>query len=573
MDIVIAHGLVIVYSDGKRMTRDRYPRLLERRGLVRAIPNLKFRDGLTQPRKRISVPSSASSGILPLVALEPGGPVWNFGFRRSAGDGVPRRWIQARGASGFGALDAVHEGNANAIEPGNQPMEEVRDVLIVEDSRLQAKRLRKFLEEHGMRVLVASNGVEGLRLAEEHRPPLIISDIIMPEMDGFEMCRRIKRDPGLRSIPVILLTSLSTPEDILRGLESGADSYVSKPFDGAVLLSRIKAVAAAPKLEEEARSLRIIHVDLGGKRYDIASDRLQILNLLLSTYQDVVLQNQKLRDMRARLVMLNEKLEKMVEERTTELTKEVAERRKAQEALAEQARELARSNAELEQFAYVASHDLQEPLRTVSNCAQLLARKYSGRLDEEADQFLTYAVEGVDRMRSLITGLLEYSRVETRGHELQTIDMSEVMENTLANLRNAIEENDAVVAFERLPTVKADARQMGQLLQNLVGNAVKFRAEEPPRIRVWAEEQNSEWVFAVQDNGIGLEPDQGERIFEIFQRLHSVSEFPGTGIGLAVCKKIVEQHGGAIWVESEPGRGTTFRFTLPRPDSPEEVAV
>ncbi|GEM_PF-2034622 len=257
------------------------------------------------------------------------------------------------------------------------------------------------------------------------------------------------------------------------------------------------------------------------------------------------------------------KLEVRVLERTAQLEGEVAARRQGEDKLREVMAELQRSNEELEQFAYVASHDLHEPLRMVTSYMQLLARRYKGILDNEADDFINYAVDGAARMQAMINALLDYSRVGTRGKQFEPVDSETVFENALYNLEILIEENGAVVTHDPLPPVVADKTQMGQLLQNLIGNAIKFHGEEPPRIHVSAVRQGEEWVFSVSDNGIGIESQYANHIFEIFQRLHTRAQYPGTGIGLSVCRKIVERHGGRIWMESEPGKGTTFYFTIP----------
>lgn len=260
------------------------------------------------------------------------------------------------------------------------------------------------------------------------------------------------------------------------------------------------------------------------------------------------------------------------------ISEDVTDRKQAEEALAEKTRELQRSNADLEQFAYVASHDLQEPLRMIASYVQLLERRYRGKLDADADEFIGYAVDGAKRMQTLINDLLSYSRVGTKGRPFEPTDCEKVLDHVLSDLKGAIEDSHAQVTHNPLPTVNADPVQIAQLLQNLVNNAIKFHGDQPPRVHISAKPPTEppdqgqpgqpgpaakEWLFSVRDNGIGIPPEHRDRIFLIFQRLHTRQEYPGTGIGLAVAKRIVERHGGRIWVESEPGLGSTFYFTIP----------
>lgn len=242
---------------------------------------------------------------------------------------------------------------------------------------------------------------------------------------------------------------------------------------------------------------------------------------------------------------------------------DITEERLAEEKLKKTLEDLERSNKELEQFAYVASHDMQEPLRMVSSYTQLLERRYKDKLDTDANEFIAYAVDGANRMQRLIQDLLAFSRVSSRGKSLTPTDCNAVLGTVRINLSVAIEENNARVTHDELPIVMADDTQLVQVFENLIGNAIKFHSEEPPRIHVSAEKNKKEWIFSIRDNGKGIDPQYHERIFVIFQRLQGKGEYPGTGIGLAICKRIIERHGGRIWVESEPEKGSIFYFTIP----------
>ncbi len=257
-----------------------------------------------------------------------------------------------------------------------------------------------------------------------------------------------------------------------------------------------------------------------------------------------------------------------VEEAGKELAEANLELKEAREQLSVYADRLRSSNAELEQFAYAASHDLKEPLRMVDGYVRLLATRYGGKLDEQADQYIAYTVDGVERMQSLIQDLLTYSRVETHGQPFEPTESARALDWAVANLEAAIAESGASVTHDALPEVIAEPTQLGQLFQNLVGNAIKYRADAPPAVHVSADRVDESWRFTVADNGMGIAPDDLEHVFELFRRLDTGEEHSGTGIGLAVCKRIVERHGGRIWVDSVPGKGSNFRFTLPDGESP-----
>ena len=245
------------------------------------------------------------------------------------------------------------------------------------------------------------------------------------------------------------------------------------------------------------------------------------------------------------------------------VNRDITEHKRLEEALAHEREELARSNAELEQFAYVASHDLQEPLRMVSSYVQLLARRYQGRLDRDAEEFIGFAADGAARMQQMIVDLLALSRLGTHGQQFAAVPCDGALDQALTNLQTAIQESKAKIRRDPLPTVMADHAQLVQLFQNLIGNALKFRGKRAPRVHISAELHAEAWVFSVRDNGIGIDPAYAERVFVLFQRLHGRSEYAGTGIGLAICKKTVGQHGGRIWVESQLNKGSTFYFSLP----------
>jgi light-regulated signal transduction histidine kinase (bacteriophytochrome) len=248
----------------------------------------------------------------------------------------------------------------------------------------------------------------------------------------------------------------------------------------------------------------------------------------------------------------------------TAAIRDISVRKSSDEHLVKTVAELKRSNDELQQFAYVSSHDLQEPLRMVSSYTQLLAKRYKGRLDSDADEFIAFAVDGCNRMQGLIQDLLAYSRAGSNGKALREISGEDALKAALTNLRAAMEQSGAVVTNDSLPAIRTDETQLTQIFQNLVGNAIKYRRAESPQVHISASKNGgNEWIFSVRDNGLGIDPQYFDRIFILFQRLHGRDEFEGTGIGLAICKKVLERLGGRIWVESQPEKGSTFYFALP----------
>jgi signal transduction histidine kinase len=337
----------------------------------------------------------------------------------------------------------------------------------------------------------------------------------------------------------------------LRKQKTGTNDQTLRQGIGKPTMDRLRSqIAEMKSIERQLLLQRSNTADASSqktKRLIVAGNLLAITFLL---FAGVVISREmrRRRSAEEEVRELNSQLERRVEERTAEL--------RARE------RELSRSNEELQQFAYVASHDLQEPLRMVASFTQLLAKRYNGQLDNDARDFIKFAVDGATRMQTLIGDLLTYSRVGTQMKPLEPVSCERIVDQVLSTFRLAISENHASITRGPLPEVMADRTQLSQLFQNLISNAMKFRREDAPRIHISAEMNGAGWKFTVSDNGIGIQKEHEQRIFVIFQRLHTKVEYPGTGIGLAICKKIVERHGGRIWIEPSPEHGTTFCFTL-----------
>jgi signal transduction histidine kinase len=409
---------------------------------------------------------------------------------------------------------------AAAMTP-EAPQPDTVKILLVDDKPENLVALEAVLDGLGQELIKAQSGKDALRACLEHDFAAILLDVKMPDMDGFETAAMIREREQSKDTPIIFLTALKSEEHLFRGYYMGAVDYLYKPIVPEVLRSKVA-----------------VFVDLSRKNAILKKNRDALEQKNAELQQEVAERMRAEADVRR----LNAELERRVEERT---------------------RELSRMNDELRQFAYVASHDLQEPLRTVASYAQLLARRYRGKLDKDADEFIGYMVGGVTRMHTLLNDMLAYSRVtESRDRPLVPANLNAVVQSALMNLDLTISENHAVVQVESLPTLPGDEIQLTQVFQNLIGNAIKYKSSEPPRITISAEEGPDEWIISVTDNGIGVDPQYSERIFGIFKRLHG-RELPGTGMGLAICKRIVERHNGRIWVESESGNGARFCFTLP----------
>jgi two-component system, NtrC family, sensor kinase len=394
-----------------------------------------------------------------------------------------------------------------------------KKILAIDDSPTYLHELAAQLQAETYDVVLAHCGEEALELLAIQAVDCILLDLVMPGLSGEETCRRIKAVPEWRGIPLILLTAQEGRDAMIQGINAGADDYIIKSSDFDVLKARVRAQLRRKQLEDEnqrtGEELLLKQVEAANAARELAETRAAFLA--------------NLEGKNAELAAANRALE--------------------------------RSNSELEHFAYVASHDLQEPLRTVASFVQLLQMRYQGKLDRTADEYIQFAVGGAVRMKQLINDLLAYSRVG-RGKPIGPTDSEQTLKYVLTDLSLRIEEYGARVTHDPLPVVLADETQLGQVFQNLLDNALKFRGSRAPEIHISAQRQRDEWLFSVRDNGIGIDHQYWERVFTVFQRLHTQAEYPGTGIGLSICRRILERFGHSIWVESQPGGGATFYFTL-----------
>ncbi len=429
-------------------------------------------------------------------------------------------------------------GEATALFTSGSSLFKRSRILAVDDSPTYLEFLEESFKADGIHMDSAASGAEALEKINQTKYDCILVDLVMPEIDGIQLCSKILdlRRSIAEPMVVLMLTAHETKEDMTRALEAGADDFVGKSNDISVIKARMLALLRRKFIQEDNQR---IFEELKRKELEAERSRIQA-------------------DAAQAKAVLAEKLQQTVQE----LEKEIEERKRMEKQIKTYSHELERSNRELELFAYAASHDLQEPLRAISSYLQLVERRYNNKLDHKGQDFIQRAVKGAKRMQDMINDLLTYSRITTRAAVFKTCSLEKILDRVLNNLSVAIEKSGALITREPLPQLACEESQFTRLLQNLCSNALKFCEKDRPEVHISAKEQDQHWLFSVKDNGIGIKAEHKEIIFHIFHRLHGRGEYPGTGIGLAICQKIVEQHGGTIWLESQPGEGSTFYFTI-----------
>ncbi|MCX6279480.1 MAG: ATP-binding protein [Bacteroidetes bacterium] len=404
-------------------------------------------------------------------------------------------------------------------------------VMAVEDSMVQAKKLKNFLDQNSIRNILFSTADEAFYAAIADPPVLIISDIVMPGMSGYEFCTKLKNHHILKEIPVILLTSLRDPLDIIKGLQAGADNFITKPYEEQYLLSRIQYLLANRELRKAGSAEMVIEIVFRGNKYAINSEKKQILDLLLSVYEAAIQRNDQLISTQVELEASNENL-------------------------------LA-ANQELEAFSYTVSHDLRSPLNVVAGYTQLLQADYGDKLDEEGNEYLERMLHSAFSMAKLIDDLLKFSRSGRTVVTPEYVNLTEMADKLVDEIKAREKDLKADIQIQRGLLSQADPSLMNVVLDNLLGNALKYSGKNDHPVIIFDKMiSGRETVFFVRDNGAGFDMAKADKLFNPFQRLHTNQEFQGTGIGLATVKRIIERHGGRIWAESEPGKGATFFFTL-----------
>ena len=403
--------------------------------------------------------------------------------------------------------------------------------MVVEDSKSQAMMLKSLLKKHDYKVRDFEDGDSAYKAALEEAPMLIISDILMPGMDGYELCEKVKSTKELKDIPIILLTTLQDSMDIIKGLQAGSDNFITKPFDAKYLLSRINYLLANRELRYQGTSDLVLEIVFNGQKYAINSERKQILDLLLSVYENAIQQNHELMETQAELRRSNEHLITM--------------------------------NRDLEAFSYTISHDLRTPLNHISMSAQLLHQHYMDKLDEAGASYVETIHSTTKSMAEMINDLLQFSRTGTINIHPQPLDLSEMCRKVMQWIHQDCPERKIDVKIAENMNCTGDQSLLMVVVKNLLGNAWKYTSKtENPEIDVSCVNKDGQTVFCVRDNGAGFDQSRAANLFTPFVRLHSQEEFPGTGVGLATAKRIIERHGGRIWAEGKPDNGAAFCFTI-----------
>ena len=454
------------------------------------------------------------------------------------------------------------------------------EILIAEDSQTQAEQLSHYLSARGFAVTVARDGRQALAVALQSKPAMVITDVVMPEMDGYTLCKEIKSLPALKDVPVVLLTSLSRPQDIVRGLECGADSFIRKPYDDKYLVSRVEYMLTNVELRKTERLQVGVQLHFGGQSHFITAEKQQILDLLISTYESAVQINEELETKQRELQQAKETLEVRVAERTVELAQankqlqiELVERERAEEQIkklnedlerrvVERTAQLAAANNELEAFSYSISHDLRAPLRHITGYAHLI-EEHSSQLDPDAQHHLKRIQEGAEKMGRMIDDLLNLARLDRRSMALQMTSLNSLVESVLHDLESETGNRKIDWRVGSLPSVNCDPGLIQQVFANLLSNAVKYTGRrERAVIEIDQSTVEGQLVLFVRDNGAGFNSKYADKLFGTFQRLHTDEEFEGTGVGLATVQRIVRKHGGRVWAEADTDKGAIFYFTL-----------
>lgn len=404
-------------------------------------------------------------------------------------------------------------------------------ILAVEDSLVQAKILEHFFKKYDINYQLYTNAEDAYKAALDKKPEVIISDIVMPGMDGYEFCKKIKTNSNLSSIPVILLTSLQDPQDIIKGLQAGADNFITKPYNEKYLFSRIQYLLINRDIRYAGSAEMVIEMVFQGDKYQINSDKKQILDLLLSVYEAAIQRNEELIAIKAQLEKANENLKQ--------------------------------ANDDLGSFSHTVSHDLQSPLNGIIGFSALLAEDDSIQINEEAKEMLEAINKSAWSMSSLIKDLLDFAKNGEVAIEQEPVNLTQIATEVMKDVLRRDTSRKVKVNIEPNLNAKADPRMIKVVLDNLLGNAFKYSgSKEEAEITFGKKDYCGHDLFYVKDNGAGFNMDRADKLFQPFQRLHAASEFKGTGLGLSTVKRILERHGGQIWAESEEGKGTTFFFTV-----------